>query len=179
MEQKQLDTAILYFERCVSVNPNHALAHLNLGILYDRHRNDLAKAAEHLRKVKELGGADKYSPERVQATLDRLTEHLARYPHLARLLQRALLEDTGAVETGFARFADHHWYTRAEVAALEQRARAASAVGLVTTEKDWARLLRLPPRGVPLYVLTVRLALLSGDVAWRTAFARACRAPCP
>ena len=30
-----------------------------------------------------------------------------------------------------------------------------------------------------LYVLTVRLALLSGDVAWRTAFARACRAPCP
>jgi len=69
MEQKQLDTAILYFERCVSVNPNHALAHLNLGILYDRHRNDLAKAAEHLRKVKELGGTDKYSPERVQAMI--------------------------------------------------------------------------------------------------------------
>ena len=92
---------------------------------------------------------------------------------------RQTLEDTGAVETGFARFADHHWYTRAEVAALEQRAVAASAVGLVTTEKDWARLRRLPPPGVPLYVLAVRLALLSGDVAWRTAFARACRAPCP
>ena len=92
---------------------------------------------------------------------------------------RQTLEDTGAVETGFARFADHHWYTRAEVAALEQRARAASAVGLVTTEKDWARLRRLPPRGVPLYVLAVRLALLSGDVAWRAAFARACRARCP
>ena len=92
---------------------------------------------------------------------------------------RQTLEDTGAVETGFARFADHHWYTRAEVVALEQRALAASAVGLVTTEKDWARLRRLPPRGVPLYVLTVRLALLSGDVAWRTAFARAGRAPCP
>ncbi len=38
-------------------------------------------------------------PEQVQATLDRLTEHLARHPHLARLLQRALLEDAGAVQT--------------------------------------------------------------------------------
>src|SRR2546421_8082411 len=92
---------------------------------------------------------------------------------------RRTLEDTGAVETGFARFADHHRYTRAEVGALEQRAVAASAVGLVTTEKDWARLRRLPPPGVPLYVLAVRLALLSGDVAWRAAFARAGRAPCP
>lgn len=36
--------------------------------------------------------------ERVQATLDRLTEHLARHPHLARLLQRALLEEAGAVQ---------------------------------------------------------------------------------
>jgi len=65
------------------------------------------------------------------------------------------------------------------VAALEQRALAASAVGLVTTEKDWARLRRLPPRGVPLYVLAVRLALLSGAAQWRAAFARACPAPSP
>jgi len=33
--------------------------------------------------------------------------------------------------------------------------------------------------GVPLYVLAVRLALLSEDVVWRAAFARACRARCP
>ncbi|PYN21385.1 MAG: tetraacyldisaccharide 4'-kinase [Candidatus Rokuibacteriota bacterium] len=92
---------------------------------------------------------------------------------------RQTLEDTGALEAGFARFADHHWYTREEVAALEQRALAASAVGLVTTEKDWARLRRLPPRGVPLYVLAVRLALLSGAAQWRAAFARACPAPSP
>ena len=92
---------------------------------------------------------------------------------------RQTLEDTGALEADFARFADHHWYTREEVAALEQRALAASAVGLVTTEKDWARLRRLPPRGVPLYVLAVRLALLSGDAQWRAAFARACPAPSP
>ena len=37
-------------------------------------------------------------PEHVQASLDLLTGHLARHPHLARLLQRALLEDTGTVQ---------------------------------------------------------------------------------
>ena len=37
-------------------------------------------------------------PAHVQASLERLTAHLARHPHLARLLQRALLEDTAAVQ---------------------------------------------------------------------------------
>jgi AcrR family transcriptional regulator len=41
---------------------------------------------------------DGLGPERVHATLDRLTAHLARHPHLARLLQRALLEQSPAVE---------------------------------------------------------------------------------
>src|SRR5213592_3422704 len=36
--------------------------------------------------------------ERVHATLDRLTAHLTRHPHLARLLQRALLEESPAVQ---------------------------------------------------------------------------------
>jgi tetraacyldisaccharide 4'-kinase len=90
---------------------------------------------------------------------------------------RQTLEDTGAVEAGFARFADHHRYTADELGDLERRADAASAVGLVTTEKDWVRLRALPPRGVPLYVLAVRLALLSGEADWRAAFARACPVP--
>jgi tetratricopeptide (TPR) repeat protein len=54
-DDKQLDTAILNFEKCLDVNPNHVLAHLNLGILYDRHRNDLKRAEEHLKRAKELG----------------------------------------------------------------------------------------------------------------------------
>ena len=87
---------------------------------------------------------------------------------------RRTLEETGAVEAGFAPFADHHRYTVDQLAALERRAYAASAVGLVTTEKDWARLRGLPPRGVPLYVLGVQLMLLSGEAQWRAAFARAC-----
>ena len=88
---------------------------------------------------------------------------------------RQTLEETGAVEAGFARFADHHRYTVEELTDLERHASAASAVGLVTTEKDWARLRGLPPRGLPLYVLAVRLTLLSGEADWRAAFARACR----
>jgi AcrR family transcriptional regulator len=35
--------------------------------------------------------------ERMRATLERLLVHLTQHPHLARLLQRALLEETGSV----------------------------------------------------------------------------------
>ena len=37
-------------------------------------------------------------PDGIQTTLDQLTAHLARHPHLARLLHRALLEDTGTLQ---------------------------------------------------------------------------------
>jgi tetratricopeptide (TPR) repeat protein len=67
--QKQLDTAILNFEKCLSLNPNNALAHLNLGSLYDYHRKNLKKAEEHLLKAKELGGGDKYTPEKLQSMI--------------------------------------------------------------------------------------------------------------
>ncbi len=87
LEQKQLDTAILNFEKSLALNPNNALAHLNLGILYDRHRGDLARAMEHLRKVKDLGGVEKYSAERVQAMIQDLQDrrqleamHSVAYP---------------------------------------------------------------------------------------------------
>jgi AcrR family transcriptional regulator len=36
-------------------------------------------------------------PEQMRATVDKLTTHLATHPHLARLLQRALLEEGGNV----------------------------------------------------------------------------------
>jgi AcrR family transcriptional regulator len=36
-------------------------------------------------------------PARMRATLEQLLTHLAKHPHLARLLQRALLEDSGSV----------------------------------------------------------------------------------
>ena len=68
-DQKQLNTAILNFEKCLALNPNNVLAHLNLGMLYDYHRNNFKQAEEHLRKAKELGGAERYSPERLQSMI--------------------------------------------------------------------------------------------------------------
>jgi tetratricopeptide (TPR) repeat protein len=73
-DQKQLDTAILNFEKCISLNPNNVLAHLNLGLLYDYHRNNFKLAEEHLRKAKELGGAEKYTPDRLQSMIQDLQD---------------------------------------------------------------------------------------------------------
>ena len=72
LEQKQLDNAILYFEKAVTLNPRNALAQLNLAILYDQHRHDYKRAEEHLRKAKELGGIENYSPDRLQAMIQDL-----------------------------------------------------------------------------------------------------------
>ena len=72
--QKQLDTAILYFEKCLSLNPNNALAHLNLGLLYDYHRKNFKQAEEHLLKAKELGGGEKYSTDKIQSMIQDLRD---------------------------------------------------------------------------------------------------------
>ncbi|HTY63638.1 MAG TPA: PEGA domain-containing protein [Acidobacteriota bacterium] len=73
-DQKQLDTAILNFEKCISLNPNNVLAHLNLGQLYDFHRNNFKQAEEHLRRAKELGGAEKYNPDKIQSMIQDLQD---------------------------------------------------------------------------------------------------------
>jgi tetratricopeptide (TPR) repeat protein len=75
-DQQQLDTAILNFEKCLSINSSNVYAHLNLGFLYDRHRRDLAQAVAHLEQAKALGGADKYTPERLQGTIQDLQERM-------------------------------------------------------------------------------------------------------
>jgi tetraacyldisaccharide 4'-kinase len=84
------------------------------------------------------------------------------------------LDEIGVTVAGFEAFADHHWYSRSELATLERRAAAGGAEALVTTEKDWVRLRRLPPVGRRVFVLGVRLVLLSGEPEWRRAFARVC-----
>jgi AcrR family transcriptional regulator len=43
-------------------------------------------------------------PEQMRATLDILITHLATHPHLARLLQRALLEESGSMQKLIARW---------------------------------------------------------------------------
>lgn len=85
--------------------------------------------------------------------------------------QRTLAEAAVSV-VDFHEFPDHHWYTREELARLERRAADGGAEGFVTTEKDWVRLRTLPPLKRPVYVLSVRLMLTSGESAWRAAFER-------
>jgi tetratricopeptide (TPR) repeat protein len=84
-DQKQLDTAILNFEKCLSLNPNNILAHLNLGMLYDYHRNNFKLAEEHLRKAKELGGAERYNPERLQSMIQDVQDRAQTYAVLKML----------------------------------------------------------------------------------------------
>lgn len=87
---------------------------------------------------------------------------------------RRTLEELGASVTELIAFDDHHWYTSADVERVTARARALGADALVTTEKDWVRLLRLGPLRMPLWVVSVRLELLGGADAWRAAFVRTC-----
>lgn len=88
---------------------------------------------------------------------------------------QATLDEIGVhVETTIG-FRDHHWYTERDLTALEVQATGPGIDGLVTTEKDWVRLRALRPCRRPLYVVSVRLDLLSGQAEWRRAFEQACR----
>jgi tetraacyldisaccharide 4'-kinase len=80
------------------------------------------------------------------------------------------LREAAVTPVDFLPFADHHWYTREDMARLERRGAELRADGFVTTEKDWVRLRPLPPLALPMYVLSVRLVLTSGEPHWRAAF---------
>ena len=84
------------------------------------------------------------------------------------------LKSSGIVVEDLVAFADHHWYSPDDLARRDARAAELGVEALITTEKDWVRLrrLRLPQR--PIYVLSVRLAVQTGETAWRQAFRRAC-----
>jgi tetraacyldisaccharide 4'-kinase len=82
------------------------------------------------------------------------------------------LRESRATVAEFQAFGDHHWYVREDLARLERRAAEVRAEGFVTTEKDWVRLRPLLPLGRPVYVLSVRLTLTSGEAHWRRAFQR-------
>jgi tetraacyldisaccharide 4'-kinase len=85
------------------------------------------------------------------------------------------LEEVGVHVEATIGFRDHHWYTERDLARLEAQATAPGIDGLVTTEKDWVRLRTLRPGRRPVYVVSVRLDLLSGQADWLRAFEQACR----
>jgi tetratricopeptide (TPR) repeat protein len=84
--EKQFDSAIFNYEKCLAINPDHASAHLNLGMLYDYHRNDLQIAEEHLKRSLELGGSGEYTPARIRAIIQDLEDRYA-----ARKVLKALI----------------------------------------------------------------------------------------
>ena len=82
--EKQMDEAIVNFEKCIELNPDHILAHLNVGRLYDHNKNFKA-AEEHLLRAKALGGADTYTPERLNEMISDLkarasSDEMSRQP---------------------------------------------------------------------------------------------------
>jgi tetraacyldisaccharide 4'-kinase len=87
---------------------------------------------------------------------------------------RRTLDELGAAPVELLTFGDHHWYTGADLRGLCERGRALGVDALVTTEKDWVRLLRLGPPALPLWVVSVRLEILAGADRWRDAFVTRC-----
>jgi len=84
--EKQLDSAILNYEKCIALNPDHASAHLNLGRLYDYYRNNLETARDHLKKAMDLGGAGEYTPTRIRAMIQDLEDRIAARTVLGALI---------------------------------------------------------------------------------------------
>jgi tetraacyldisaccharide 4'-kinase len=76
------------------------------------------------------------------------------------------LRGLGVPLAGFAEFGDHHWYGDADLLEVARRAGLAGAEGLITTEKDAVRLRELALPRLPLWVLTVRMVLVTGQAAW-------------
>jgi tetraacyldisaccharide 4'-kinase len=87
---------------------------------------------------------------------------------------QSTLVHLGLDVTGLVGFGDHHWYGAHELEALAGRARELGACALVTTEKDWVKLLRLRLPDTPLWVVSVRLAFTAGEASWRAAFEKVC-----
>lgn len=84
--EKQLDSAIFNYEKCIGINPDHASAHLNLGMLYDYHRNNLLNAGEHLKRAMELGGSGEYTPTRIRAMIQDLEDRASARSVLETLI---------------------------------------------------------------------------------------------
>jgi tetraacyldisaccharide 4'-kinase len=87
---------------------------------------------------------------------------------------RRTLEEAGATVADLVAFDDHHCYSPDDLRQLGERARALDVDALVTTEKDWVRLLRRGPLRAPVRVVSIRLELTLGADHWREAFRERC-----
>jgi tetraacyldisaccharide 4'-kinase len=73
-------------------------------------------------------------------------------------------------------FPDHYRFTPGDWAAVAQPSSGVRPDAILTTEKDWVRLkplaLAAPPTGAPMWIMQVRMTLLSGDEALDARLAR-------
>ena len=80
---------------------------------------------------------------------------------------RRSLAESGVKLLDVVHFPDHHWYGEDELSDLGEAARERGAAGLVTTEKDQMRIARFGRGPLPLFILPVRLRLLTDEKLWR------------
>jgi tetraacyldisaccharide 4'-kinase len=87
------------------------------------------------------------------------------------------LRSTGVEIAGPRSFRDHHRYSRGDVDEVFAAARAAGASSVLTTEKDYVRLLRFRPFPMPVgfVPLTITPEPLAGFSTWLAAGLRAAR----
>lgn len=76
------------------------------------------------------------------------------------------LATTGVRAAGLIEFPDHHWFGPDDLEDLARQSVAVGAEGLITSEKDSVRLRGLPLPRVPLWVLSVKLRLVTGADLW-------------
>lgn len=75
------------------------------------------------------------------------------------------IERLGAILAGTRAFDDHHRYTAEELVALHEEARRQQASLVLTTQKDWTKVVQagLPERDPPLACLTIDLKITAGE----------------
>jgi tetraacyldisaccharide 4'-kinase len=81
---------------------------------------------------------------------------------------RHTLQRLGADIVAFVAFSDHHPYTQAEIAQLEQVATQHRVDILVTTEKDGVRLRHMHLSTGRIWELRIRATIVDEEAAWKT-----------
>jgi tetraacyldisaccharide 4'-kinase len=84
------------------------------------------------------------------------------------------LHQFGANLVHFERYADHHRYTRDELADFMNGSREKGASMVLTTEKDAVRFPKLPDGHLPSYFMRVEIDILSGQESFDQCIARIC-----
>ncbi|HEX4086491.1 MAG TPA: tetraacyldisaccharide 4'-kinase [Chthoniobacteraceae bacterium] len=86
-----------------------------------------------------------------------------------------VLKRLGAKVELTRQFADHHRFTEREITGFLKRCGNRALDAVITTEKDYVRLPRIPSPEVPIYFLRVEIEILSGADSWQSCVDRICK----